>query len=113
MKMSTSRHVVIVPDWHIYVSRCGVRKSCKEPLTITNYLKNLPFFFYVSILRIRTSLGLYQIPVRVPGYNPIQPHTRYPPFKMVHSSITETEFTPKSRIVAGGLHSVRFTHPET
>ena len=40
--MSTSRYVVIVPDGHIYVSRCGVRKSFKEPLTMTNYVKYLP-----------------------------------------------------------------------
>jgi hypothetical protein len=50
MKMSTSGYVVIMPDGHIYVSRCGVRKSYKESLTMTNYLKYLPFFFYVFLL---------------------------------------------------------------
>ena len=41
--MSNNRCVIIMPDWHIYVSRCGVRKSCKEPLNMANYLKKPTF----------------------------------------------------------------------
>ena len=55
--MSTGRYVVIVPDGHIYVSRCGVRKSHKEPLTTTNYLKYMPFFFYVFLLTDTNLIG--------------------------------------------------------
>jgi len=56
LKMSTSRYVVIVPDGHIYVSRCGAKKSYKEPLTMTNYLKYLPFF-YVFLLTDTNFIG--------------------------------------------------------
>ena len=53
--MSNNRCVIIMPDWHIYVSRCGVRKSCKEPLTITNYLKK-PLFLLLCFHFTDTNL---------------------------------------------------------